>query len=97
MNNLIRNWFISAIGVATSCTGIAISTSELSEIVSIITAIVGLVIVIICNLIIPIIRWFIKAKKDGKIDDEEIKELCDTIENGIEKIDNSKNKKEGDK
>lgn len=92
----VRNFLISSIGVATSFTGMAISTTELSEIISIITGVLGLVIVIITSIVIPVVKWFIKARKDGKIDDEEIIELCDTVENGVKKIDNSTNKKEGE-
>ena len=92
----VRNFLISSIGVATSFTGMAISTTELSEIISIITGVLGLVIVIITSIVIPVVTWFIKARKDGKIDDEEIIELCDTVENGVKKIDNSTNKKEGE-
>lgn len=96
MNNL-KQAIISSIGVATSFSSMAISTTELSDIVAIITAILGLLIVIIVNLLIPLIRWFIKAKKDGKIDSKEIIELTDTIQNGIEKIDGSLNKGKEDK
>ena len=88
MNNL-KQAIVSSIGVATSFSSMAISTTELSDIVAIITAVLGLLIVIVVNLLIPLIRWFIKAKKDGKIDSEEIIELTDTIQNGVEKIDNS--------
>lgn len=88
----VRNFLISSIGVATSFTGMAISTTQLSEIVSIITGVLGLLIVIITSIVIPLVKWFIKAKKDGKIDDEEIIEACDIIENGVENIEASKNK-----
>ena len=41
-------------------------------------------------------RWYKDAKKDGKIDKEEIDEAINIIGNSVEEID-SKNKKEGDK
>ena len=93
----VKNFLISSIGVATSFTGMAISTTQLSEIISIITGVLGLIIVIVTSIIIPLVKWFIKAKKDGKIDDEEIIEACDIIENGAEKINASQNTKKGDK
>lgn len=92
----VKSLIGGGVGIITSLTGMVISTSQLAEIVSIITSIGGFIIVLLTAIIIPIIRWWIKAKKDGKIDDEEIIELTDTIENGVDKV-NSKNKGKEDK
>ena len=41
-------------------------------------------------IVVNIISWYKKAKKDGKIDEEEIEELKNIVEDGKEKIDNIK-------
>lgn len=87
--------FCGSIGTLISFFAFKISTTELSEIISIITGILGVLIVVVTNLVIPLIRWWLKAKKDGKIDDEEIKELTDVVENGIDKVNSKKGDKDG--
>lgn len=81
------------IGNIISFTGLSMSTEDLANITSMIVSIVGLTITIVSVVIIPLIRWWKEAKKDGKIDSKEIKDATDIIQNGIDTI-ASKNKKD---
>lgn len=83
------------VGTVLSATSLVISTSTIADIVAIITSIVGLLITILGVFVIPVIKWYAKAKKDGKIDIEEIDELADTLQEGIDKV-NSKDKRKGE-
>ena len=58
-----------------SVVGTATQTSEVLQIVSLIISIIGGLITIS----MPFVAWFIRARKDGKIDKEELEELNDLI------------------
>lgn len=60
----------------------ATQTKEVLQIISFILTIISVLIVIIRN----IIDWYIKAKKDGKIDAKDIKDCTDIIADGVEKM-----------
>ena len=77
-------------GTTISGTGIATATTQWEQYVSIILTIVGFLITIISTIIIPLIKHFQEAKKDGKITPEEIEEGVEIIKNGIENL-NDKN------
>ena len=94
----------SMIGNALSIMGVALTPQDLENIehiTAIICMIVGLLITIVCSIIIPLIKWWKKAKKDGKIDKEEINDGIDIIKNGVEEIkeqlDSGKDSKKGEK
>lgn len=61
-------------------------TNEYFKFVELILSIVMTLFIIVVN----IISWYKKAKKDGKIDEEEIEELKNIVNDGKEKIDNIK-------
>lgn len=82
------------IGTSLSAIGTATQTQEILQIVSLIITILG---GIISFIVIPILNWYRKAKEDGKITIDEIQEGAKTIEDGIEKLDDKVNGKEGDK
>lgn len=70
----------------TLISAVGISIGDLESLVSIICSIVGLLITIIFVIVIPVIKKIIVAKKnDGKIDEEEMKDIVDTFQEGIEK------------
>lgn len=83
----------SAIGTATSATGTAMQTSEVLQIISIVITIIGGLITIALG----IRAWWKDAKKDGKIDKEEVDELLDIVGDGVEKIKDATRKGEKDK
>lgn len=82
------------VGTTLSAIGTATQTQEILQIVSLVITILGGVISFI---VIPILNWYHKAKQDGKITIDEIKEGAETLEDGIEKLDDKINGKEGDK
>ena len=70
-------------GTALSVAGTVIQTNELLQLISLIISIVGGLITFI---VVPLLTWYNKAKADGKITREEIKEAKDTIKNGVDKL-----------
>ena len=83
---------IGTIGTTLSCVGTAMQTNEILQAISIIIAIIGGLITFIFT---PLANWFKKAKKDGKIDTEELKDGINIIVDGSEKIKEEIDKKKG--
>lgn len=82
------------IGTLLSATGTAIQPNEVLQTISLIITIIGGLITII----FAVITWYKNAKKDGKIDKEEVKELIDIVQDGTENIKEAlDDKKKGDK
>lgn len=71
------------IGTALSILGTAMQTNEILETISLVITIIGGVITFI---VVPILNWYRHAKKDGKIDADEIKEGLNIIVDGSERI-----------
>lgn len=92
----IKSFYASIVGNALSITSVSLSAQESEAVVSIICMIVGLLITIVSGIIIPLYKWYKKAKEDGKITSEEIDEAVKIIEDGTDKIKNQTEKK-GDK
>lgn len=74
-----------SVGTAISAFGTATQTNEVLQTISLVITIVGGIITFI---VVPLINWYNKAKKDGKIDKEELKDGVNII------IDGSKDVKE---
>ena len=70
------------IGIIVSSTGI--TAGEIESIVSIVCSIIGLLITIAFVVVIPVIKKIIAAKKDGKITTDEVEDILDTVQNGLE-------------
>lgn len=82
------------IGTSVSATGTAIQPNEILQTISLIITILGGIITIVFALL----GWWQRAKQDGKIDKEEVKELIDIVQDGTENIKESlDDKKKGDK
>lgn len=87
----------SVVGNILSIFGVSLTGSQLDKlesITSIVCSIIGVSITIIFAVIIPAIKWWKNAKKDGKIDEEEKKEgkniflrLVDILKNLFHKKD----------
>lgn len=94
----MKKSLFSLVGNAVSVVGVALTPQELENaehITAIICMIVGLLITIVCSIVIPLIKWWKKAKADGKITEDEIKEGVEIIENGINELkDKTKEDKE---
>ena len=84
------------LGSGVSATGSAMSLDQIDRILSISCSVVGIIITIVVAVIIPLIRWWKKAKEDGKITKDELQEGVDIIKNGIEDVKNSSNKEKED-
>lgn len=81
---MVRNELIGGcIGTALSALGTALQTNEILETISLVITIIGGVITFI---VVPILNWYKHAKKDGKIDADEIKEGLDIIVDGSERV-----------
>lgn len=75
------------IGTAVSATGAGLSVTELQAIISIIVTIAGFVISVLIPLIIKLVHKIKEAKKDGKIEKEEMEDILST---GKEIVDETK-------
>ena len=91
----MKKFLGNILGNTLSALGIVLTDAQLEQaehITAIVCMAVGLAITIISSVIIPLVKWWKDAKKDGKIDDEEIKEgknifmrLIDIIKNFFNK------------
>ena len=81
----IKSGIIGLTGSLISLTGI--NMGEIESIVSIVCGIVGLFITIMGVIVIPVWKKIRDAKKDGKIDPEEVEDIVNTLKNGMDKID----------
>lgn len=77
--------------------GNAVSTAgwlqDMENIVSIVCCIAGLIITLITCVIVPVWKKIAEAKKDGKITPDELGEIADTLQNGIDSINKEKKDK----
>lgn len=79
-NELLAGLF----GTGTCAVGTALQTNEVLQTISLIITILGGIVTLI---VLPILNWWHKAKQDGKITTEEIKEGVETLNDGLEKLD----------
>lgn len=76
----MKNEIISgSIGTVLSAIGTAIQTEQTLRIIALVITILG---AILTYIVMPLLNWFKKAKQDGKIDANEIKEGVDIIASG---------------
>lgn len=85
-----KETFGGIIGTGASAVGTAMQTNELLQTISLILTIIGTLITIAMALI----SWWNKAKKDGKITKEEIKDGIDIIKEGAKTIEDKLKDKE---
>ena len=91
---MIRDELIGgSIGTALSAVGTGLQTNDVLQTISLVITIIGGLITFI---IVPLVNWYRNAKKDGKIDKDELKDGVDIIVEGSEKLkDEIDDKKEG--
>ena len=82
-----------ALGTTLGVVGTATQTNEVLQTISLIITIVGAVISMI---VVPLLSWYLKAKKDGKITADEIKEGAETLSDGIKGVKDEIDKNKGD-
>lgn len=85
-----------SIGTALSAVGTGLQTNDVLQTISLIITIIGGLITFI---IVPLLTWYKNAKKDGKIDADELEEGVKIVIDGSEKIkgqvEDKNEKKEG--
>ena len=80
-----------AVGTSLSAIGTVTQTNDILQTVSLVITIIGAVISMI---IVPVLSWYMKAKKDGKITIDEAKEGIDTLKEGVKQVQQVKDTEE---
>lgn len=80
-NNLIAG----TLGTVLSATGTVLQTNDVLQTISLVITIIGGVITFI---VIPLLTWLRNAKNDGKITKDEISEGIDTLQKGVDEVEN---------
>ena len=92
---------VGLLGTSVSALGAGLSVTELQAIISIIVTIAGFVISVLIPLIIKLTNKIKAAKADGKVDNEEMKDILSTGQEILEEtkkvIDEVNDKNAGDK
>ena len=95
------NLYIGLVGTAISATGASLSVTDLQAIISIIVTIAGFVISVLIPLLLKLAAKIKKAKEDGKVDKEEMKDILSTGQEILEEtkkvIDKIDDRNAGDK
>ena len=88
-------------GTAISAAGVGLSVNELQAIISMTVTIVGFIISVLIPLGVKLINKIKAAKKDGKIDKEEMKDIISTGKEIVDEtkkvVEEIKDKNAGDK
>lgn len=71
--------FLDIVGITFQSLLTIAQTDEIFRIISLVLTIISAVVVLARN----IYEWYLKAKKDGKIDADEGKELIDIVDDGV--------------
>lgn len=79
INELVAGLF----GTGSCAVGTALQTNEVLQTISMIITILGGIVTLI---VLPILNWYHKAKQDGKITSDEIKEGVETLNDGLDKL-----------
>ena len=69
-------------GAAVSASGMNLEAAD--HLTSIICAVIGVAIAIVSGIVIPLLRWWKKAKEDGKITVDEALEAAEIVSKGLE-------------
>lgn len=80
------NFIVGGVASGLSAVGTSIQTNEVLQIISLVLTILGTLITFI---VLPLLNWFIKSKKDGKITIDEVKEGVETLQEGINSTQNT--------
>lgn len=86
-------YLAGAAGTSLGIIGTATQTNEVLQTISLIITILG---ALVSFVIVPLLNWYLKAKKDGKITSEEAQEAVKIIDEGSKKIEEIKKGKEED-
>ena len=78
-----KTFITGFIGTILSGTGALTQTHQVFEIISLILTILGTILTFI---VMPLLNWYQKSKKDGKITIDEVKEGGEILADGIEEV-----------
>ena len=70
-------------GTALSAAGTALQVNDILQTISLVITIVGGLVSLV---VVPLLTWYKNAKKDGKIDAEEIAEAAKIAKDGIDEL-----------
>lgn len=76
-------------GTALSAVGTALQVNDILQTISLVITIVGGLVSLV---VVPLLTWYKNAKKDGKIDAEEIAEATKIAKDGIDELTKGKEK-----
>ena len=92
---------VGLLGTSISAVGASISVTDLQAIISIIVTVAGFIISVLIPLGIKLVNKIKEAKKDGKVDKEEMEDIISTGKEILDEtkkvIDEVKDKHAGDK
>lgn len=71
------------IGTSLSAVGTALQVNEVLQTISLVITILGGLVSLV---LIPLLNWYRNAKKDGKIDVDEVKDAAKIVEDGTKQI-----------
>lgn len=77
-----NEYLLGGIGATLGAVGTATQLNEVLQTISLIVTILGAVVSFI---IVPLVSWYAKAKKDGEITAEELADAAETLKEGLEK------------
>ena len=81
-----HNTMVSAASTGVGAVMTAIQTNPVYQVVSLIITILGLIVTICSSIVFPIVKWYRKAKEDGKITKDELSEAQEIVEKGTKDI-----------
>ena len=94
------NIMVGILGTSVSAVGVGLSVNEIQAIISIIVTIAGFIISVLIPLCVKLYNKIKQAKKDGKIDKEEMEDIVSTGKEILDEtkkvIDEVKDKHAGD-
>ena len=90
---MVKNELITgAVGTTLSAVGTGLQTNDILQTISLVITIIGGLITFI---IVPLLTWYKNAKKDGKIDADELKDGINIVVDGSEKVKDTIDDKKG--
>ena len=81
-------------GTSLSALGTALQVTEVLQTISLIITIFG---ALVSFVVVPLLSWYSKVKKDGKITTEELSEGAQIVSDGVKKTQDAIEEKKGGK
>ena len=81
-------------GTSLSALGTALQVNEVLQTISLIITIFG---ALVSFVVVPLLSWYSKVKKDGKITTEELSEGAQIVSDGVKKTQDAIEEKKGGK